>query len=94
MKDYVSACTVSYINDTPLMDINYLEEGSGGPEMSVAVMPKSEKIVLFQMESRLHVDNMEKVMNLAVKGCKDVYMLLKRTVDNYSVEAAAALGSN
>ena len=76
------------------MDINYLEEGFGGPQMSVAILPKSEKIVLFQMDSRLHVDNTEKVLSLAVKGCKDVYTLLKQTVQSYSVEAAAALGPN
>ena len=34
MKDYVSASTVSFVNDTPLMDINYLEESSGGPKLS------------------------------------------------------------
>ena len=88
MKDYVSATTVSFVNDTPLMDINYLEESSGGPQLSLAILPKSEKVVLFQMDSRLHMDNMEKVLNLAVKGCKDIYTLLKRTIHERAEEAS------
>ncbi|XP_031570086.1 exosome complex component RRP41-like [Actinia tenebrosa] len=86
MKDYVSASTVSFVNDTPLMDINYLEESSGGPQLSLAILPKSEKVVLFQMDSRLHMDNMEKVLKLAVKGCKDVYTLLRRTIHEKAEE--------
>lgn len=88
MKDYVSASTVSFVNDTPLMDINYLEESSGGPKLSLAILPKSEKIVLFQMDSRLHMDNMENVLNLAVKGCKDIYTLQKRTIMEKAEQAA------
>jgi exosome complex component RRP41 len=91
MKDYVSASTVSFINDTPLMDINYLEESSGGPQLSLAILPKSEKIVLFQMDSRLHMDNMDKVLKLAVKGCKDVYTLLRRTIHEKAEEASQSV---
>ena len=91
MKDYVSACTVSYVSDTPLMDINYLEESCGGPQLSLAILPKSEKIVMFQMDSRLHMDNLEKVLNLAKQGCRDIYALLRQTVHEYSKECLSSL---
>ena len=94
MKDYVSACTVSFINDKPLMDINYLEESFGGPQLSLAVLPKSGKIVMFQMDSRLHVDNLEKVLDLAKKGCKDIHTLLRQTVHDFSQECVASLTSS
>ncbi|EDO26065.1 predicted protein, partial [Nematostella vectensis] len=92
LKDYVSACTVSFVNDTPLMDINYLEESTGGPQLTLAILPKSDKIVLFQMDSRLHMDNMDKVLALAMKGCKDIYVLLHRTILE-DAEGAAVLVS-
>lgn len=94
MKDYVSACTVSFISDKPLMDINYLEESFGGPQLSLAVLPKSSKIVMFQMDSRLHVDNLEKVLDLAKKGCTDIHTLLRQTVHDYSQECVAFTSIN
>ena len=94
MKDYVSACSVSFINDKPLMDINYLEESFGGPQLSLAVLPKSGNIVMFQMDSRLHVDNLEKVLELAKKGCSDIHVLLRQTVHDYSQECLTSLTGN
>ena len=34
------------------------------------------------------MDNMEKVLNLAVKGCKDIYTLLRRTITEKAEEAS------
>ena len=31
------------------VDLNYLEEGAGSADLTVAVMPKSDKIVLLQV---------------------------------------------
>ena len=92
MKDFVCACSASYINDTSVVDINYLEESSGGPEIIVAVLPKSEQIVFLEMNGRLHEDNLSKVIDMAVKGCKDVYGMLDRTVRDNVSEAAASHG--
>ena len=91
MKDYVSSCVVSYIDGNPLMDINYLEESTGAPQLTLAILPKSEKIVLFQLDSRLHVDNLEKVLNLGVKGCRDLYTLLRRTIHENTEQSLALL---
>lgn len=94
LKDYVSACTVSFVSDNPIVDINYLEETSGGPQLSLAILPKSEKIVLFQMDSRLHVDNVEKVLKLAIKGCKDVYTLLRQTIHDNALQSVSSVADS
>ena len=39
---------------------------------------------MFQKDSRLHVDNLEKVLELAKKKCSDVHVLLRQTVRDYS----------
>ena len=69
MKDFVCACNASYIEDTPVvgnkctwykyrrltdvLDLNYLEEGAGGADLTIAVMPKTGKIVLLQVSSSM-----------------------------------------
>lgn len=80
MKDYVCASTAGYIQDTPMLDLNYLEESSGGPRLTVATLPKSGKIVFLQMDSRLHQDHLEKVLDSAVQGCRKTYVILNDIV--------------
>ena len=43
-------------------------ESQGGPVVTVAMLPKSEQIALFKMDSQLHVDHLEQVLNAASKG--------------------------
>ncbi len=91
MRDYVCACSAGFISDTPLVDISYLEESLGGPEMILAVLPKSEQIALFQSNSRLHVDNLSQVLDMAMKGCKDVYTVLDGVVRDHISEVTHSM---
>jgi exosome complex component RRP41 len=83
LKDFVCACSAGFIEDTPLLDLNYLEETAGGPNLTLALLPKSNKIVLVQMDSRLHADHLEKVMNTAITGISRVHAILDRTVKEH-----------
>lgn len=75
MKDYVSVCIVSFVNDKFFMDINYLEESFGGLKLSLVLLLKFGNIVMFQMDFRFYVDNLDKVLDLVKKGCIDIYVL-------------------
>jgi exosome complex component RRP41 len=66
-----------------MVDINYLEESSGGPEVIVASLPKSDEMVFLEMNGRLHEDHLSKVIDIAMKGCKDVHDVLDRAVRNH-----------
>ena len=92
MKDYVCACSASFIDDTPIVDVNYLEESSGSPELIVATLPKSDQIVFLEMNARLHEDHLSTVLDTATKGCKDVYAILDTIVRDHITDFAAALG--
>jgi len=47
-----------------MLDLTTLEENDI-PHVTVAVMPKTKKVVLVTMETRLHVDRFEEILNLA-----------------------------
>jgi exosome complex component RRP41 len=49
MKDYVCACSAGCIDDEPILDLNHLEE-SNTPELTVALLPKTDKITLLQVK--------------------------------------------
>uniref|UniRef100_A0A2N9F4Z1 Uncharacterized protein n=1 Tax=Fagus sylvatica TaxID=28930 RepID=A0A2N9F4Z1_FAGSY len=72
MCDLVSSCSAGYLNSTPLLDLNYVEDSAGGPDVTVGFLPKSDKVTLLQMDSKLPIDIFENVMQLAIEGCKAV----------------------
>jgi len=47
----VCACAVGCIDDTPLLDLNYLEDSSGSPDMPLALLPNSESVTLLQVRT-------------------------------------------
>ncbi|XP_053250995.1 exosome complex component RRP41 [Podarcis raffonei] len=92
MRDYVCAISAGFLEDTPLADLNYVEEAAGGPQMALALMPKSEQIALLEMNARLHEDHLERIMEAASKACKDVYAVLDQVVREHLREVTALLG--
>jgi exosome complex component RRP41 len=68
------------IRDTALIDINHLEESSGSPHFSLALLPNYDQIVLLESASRMHVDNLDKMIESAMVGCKDIYAIVNKYV--------------
>ncbi|RIB05791.1 ribosomal protein S5 domain 2-type protein [Gigaspora rosea] len=83
MQEYVCACSAGCHENHTLLDLNNAEEMADTPELTVALLPMSGKLTLLQMDSRLHVDKLEPVMNLAALGCKEIYQTLDETVREY-----------
>eukprot|EP00258_Populus_trichocarpa_P024139 XP_024440158.1 exosome complex component RRP41 homolog isoform X2 [Populus trichocarpa] len=53
-------------------DLNYVEDSAGGPDVTVGILPKLDKVTLLQMDAKLPIDTFENVMQLAVEGCKAI----------------------
>ncbi|KAI9315838.1 exosome component 4 [Dichotomocladium elegans] len=80
MTDYVCACSAGCIDKVPVLDLNNLEESSDTPELTVAILPRSGKVNLLEMESRLHIDKLQTVMELAKEGCLQVHQVLNGVI--------------
>jgi exosome complex component RRP41 len=91
LRDYVTACTASLVEDKPLVDISSLESTQGGPELTVAALPKTGEIVLLEMSQRFHLDHLDKVMEVALNGCKDIANILDKVVRQHVTAATASL---
>ncbi|MED6220659.1 Exosome complex component rrp41 [Stylosanthes scabra] len=72
MRDLVTSCSAGYLNSIPLLDLNYVEDSAGGPDVTVGILPKLDKVTLLQMDSKLPIDILENVVQLATEGCKAV----------------------
>ncbi|XP_017784011.1 PREDICTED: exosome complex component RRP41 [Nicrophorus vespilloides] len=93
LKEYVCACSASLANnDIPMVDISHQEEMLGGPTLTIAALPMSEKIVLMEMSQRFHIDHLPKVMAKALKGCKDIKVILDEAVRSHVEDVGCSTG--
>ncbi|WVY93910.1 hypothetical protein V8G54_032998 [Vigna mungo] len=100
MRDLVTSCSAGYLNST---NLNYVEDSAGGPDVTLGILPKLDKVTLLQplsiffqvllsvigresggveavipllpskaMDSKLPIDILENVMQLAIEGCKAI----------------------
>ena len=91
LKDYVTACTAGFIHDRVLVDVNNQESSiGGGSELTMAMLPKSDEIVLLEMAQRFHVDHLDKVMDAAAKGCKDIHATLDQVVRKHLAKVTSS----
>ncbi|RZC31927.1 RNase PH domain containing protein [Asbolus verrucosus] len=93
LKEYVCACTASLANnDVPMLDISHQEEIIGGPTLTIAVLPMSGKIVLMEMSQRFHVDHLQKVLDQALRGCRDIKNILDEAVRSHIHDVGSSTG--
>lgn len=92
MRDYVCACTVGFVDDTPLADLNHVEESGGGTNLAMAMLPRSGQIALLQMDAKLHQDHLDSLMEAAMTACKGVSKVLDEVVRQHLQETVVLTG--
>eukprot|EP01130_Rhizamoeba_saxonica_P006213 TRINITY_DN246_c0_g1_i1.p1 TRINITY_DN246_c0_g1~~TRINITY_DN246_c0_g1_i1.p1 ORF type:complete len:256 (-),score=45.36 TRINITY_DN246_c0_g1_i1:82-819(-) len=93
MKDFAVACAAGCVDGTPIVDLNYREDSSyQSPDMPIAILPKSNKITMLQMDQKLHLDTFEKVLQCAVDGCHQIYDIMVTKVKERTEELVTSRG--
>jgi len=80
MRDLVAACAAGKIDDTVVLDLMDTEDKIGEADVPVAFMPNLNAITLLQMDGILTLEEFEKALNLALKGCGKIYTLQKEAL--------------
>jgi len=91
LNDIVCACTASVVDDeTVVVDVSQSEQTSGGGELTVALLPRFDRIALLRLDGRLHVDQLDRLLSAAADGCRRVHGILEHSVRQHASELAAA----
>jgi len=80
MKDLVASCSVGKIENTLVLDIAGKEDTEGEVDLPVAYLPLTDEILLLQMDGILKKEEFEKLLELAKKGCMQIYEFQKKTL--------------
>jgi len=84
MKSMISACAAGKVADTLILDPMKEEDNFGQADMPLAMTPAGE-ITLLQMDGRLSQEEFRQALEMAMRGCREVYELQRKSlVDKYS----------
>ncbi|KAI7840133.1 hypothetical protein COHA_006172 [Chlorella ohadii] len=91
MRDILASCAAGYLESTALLDLNYVEDSGGGPDVAVAIHPNfDDRVVLLQQDNRVAIETFEEVLQLAVAGCRAVGEFMRQRLLEHTDALAAA----
>lgn len=80
MRDLVVACAAGKVDSTIVLDLMDTEDKVGSADVPVALMPNLNAITLLQMDGNLSREEFESAVNLALEGCKKIYVIQKEAL--------------
>lgn len=80
MRDLVASCAAGKVDGTIVLDLMDTEDKIGEADVPVALMPNLNAITLLQMDGILSLEEFEKAVSLALKGCMRIYALQKEAL--------------
>ncbi len=93
LRDYVASVTCGGQGENPLVDLNYSEEvGGQAAHVTVALLPRTDETVLMELSSRVHLAHLDKLVEAALTGCKEVRKILDEAVHSHLAKTATQLG--
>jgi len=90
MKDIPVACAAGKIEDQIVLDLGKEEDNYGNADLPIAISPRTNEILLLQMDGHLTVKEFDKALDLAIKGCHDVSKIQQKAlIEKYSKKMEA-----
>lgn len=92
MNDYVCAVTCALHDNTPLLDVNSLEE-SDLPNVTVGILPRTGKVTLATLETQLSVERFPEILKLTGEAAKAIHAEMITSVKVRTDRLAKAMGA-
>ena len=92
LRDFVAACGLTVVQRALLLDPSHAECSAGGPELVVAMLPRSGKLTLATMDARLPMDLLDPCLALATEGCGEVYAVMRDAAREATIAKALGRG--
>ncbi len=80
MRDIPVACAAGKVDGVVVLDLLGDEDKKGDADLPVAIAPRSEEILLLQMDGHMTVEEFDEALELALKGCREISKLQKEAL--------------
>ncbi|MEF8848999.1 MAG: exosome complex exonuclease Rrp41 [Candidatus Thermoplasmatota archaeon] len=82
MRDIPVACASGKIEDQVVLDLFKEEDQFGQADLPIAIAPRTDEVLLLQMDGHLTVEEFDEALELAIKGCHQVSKIQKEAIKN------------
>lgn len=73
MRDLVASCAAGKVANTIVLDLGKEEDNFGQADIPVGYVPRTDEVVLLQMDGDLTREEFDKGLHMAIGACKKVY---------------------
>ncbi|MCL2142906.1 MAG: exosome complex exonuclease Rrp41 [Methanomassiliicoccaceae archaeon] len=73
MRDIIPAVAVGKADGKVLLDLNKEEDNFGQADVPIALIPKTDEIVLLQMDGNMTRDEFDNAIEMGVAACHEIY---------------------
>lgn len=80
IRDIPVACAAGKIENQIVLDLGKEEDNHGDADLPIAISPRTNEILLMQMDGHLTLDEFDTALELAMKGCHIVSDLQKKAI--------------
>jgi exosome complex component RRP41 len=80
MKGIVSATAAGVVEDEVVLDVNGVEDKKGNADIPIAVINGGDEITLLQMDGDISRSTLDSCLEMAQKGCSDLYEQQRETL--------------
>jgi exosome complex component RRP41 len=87
MRDIPVSCAVGKVDGTLVLDLTKEEDNYGEADMPIAIAPRTEEILLLQMDGHLTVKEFETGIDMVLKACKEIFEIQKKALlEKYNMQ--------
>jgi exosome complex component RRP41 len=82
LTDIPVACAAGKIEGKVVLDLGKEEDNFGQADLPIAISPRTDEVLLLQMDGNLSSEEFTQALEMAMKGCHHVYELQKEALMN------------
>ena len=94
MKDIIPAVAAGKADGKVLLDLNKEEDNFGQADVPLAIIPKTNEIVLLQMDGNMNRKEFDTAVKMAVEACHDIYEIQKDALRRRYAVAMKEVGAD
>ena len=80
MRDMVVGCTAGKVGNKIVLDLSKEEDNFGQADLPMGILPKSDRVVLMQMDGDLSVEEFEQATSMIMKATKRIAQIQREAL--------------
>jgi exosome complex component RRP41 len=82
MKDLIASCAFGKVDGKVVLDLGKEEDNYGQADVPIAIVPRTQEVVLLQMDGHLTKEEFTQGLDMGISACKNIYGLQREALKN------------